>query len=29
MRASGHGASHIARVLKIGRSTLYRALASA
>ncbi|HEY6327521.1 MAG TPA: recombinase family protein [Candidatus Cybelea sp.] len=29
MRDHGHGASHIARILKIGRSTLYRALASA
>lgn len=26
MLANGHGASHVARVLKVGRSTLYRSL---
>lgn len=29
MLASGYGAAHIARVLKVGRSTLYRALSVA
>jgi|SRR5580698_176231 DNA invertase Pin-like site-specific DNA recombinase len=29
MLGSGHGAAHVARVLKVGRSTLYRALITA
>jgi DNA invertase Pin-like site-specific DNA recombinase len=29
MLDSGHGAAHVARVLKVGRSTLYRAIAGA
>ena len=29
MLDGGHGAAHVARVLKVGRSTLYRALAVA
>jgi DNA invertase Pin-like site-specific DNA recombinase len=29
MLANGHGAAHVARILKVGRSTLYRALAVA
>jgi DNA invertase Pin-like site-specific DNA recombinase len=29
MLESGHGATHVARILKVGRSTLYRALAAA
>ncbi len=29
MLESGHGAAHVARVLKVGRSTLYRALSAA
>lgn len=29
MLDSGHGAAHVARILKVGRSTLYRALAVA
>jgi DNA invertase Pin-like site-specific DNA recombinase len=29
MLESGHGAAHVARILKVGRSTLYRALSAA
>jgi DNA invertase Pin-like site-specific DNA recombinase len=29
MLDSGHGAAHVARILKVGRSTLYRALSAA
>jgi DNA invertase Pin-like site-specific DNA recombinase len=29
MLEGGHGAAHVARILKVGRSTLYRALSAA